>query len=377
MTVGLKDNEKSVRARLARRAFLRAAAAAIGWALAGRPGLALADLAPASAVPGPGSLAAAQAADDVLTPAGRAPGQLSPLITPAGAFYVVSKNAGGDPVVSDADWRLIVDGQVNQPVQLDYNLLRQLPAVEVVKTLECISNFTAQCELASFGCDLISTAAWKGARLVDVFDLAGGLKAGTTSLTARAADEFTSSVPIEVALDPETLLVYEMNGAPLPPAHGFPVRVLVPGRYGFKSPKWVVQLSAEPRPVPDWYGQRNWSLDGLVKTMARIDTPAPGAELPAGLQTAAGVAYAGDRGIAAVELSADAGLTWQSAALLEPPVGRDAWVRWQASFTLTAGTTAQLVCRATDGAGQLQTEQFSLPQPDGGSGWHGLTVRGS
>jgi DMSO/TMAO reductase YedYZ molybdopterin-dependent catalytic subunit len=320
-------------------------------------------------------LAAAQA-EDILTPAGRTPGQLSALITPTSAFYVVTKNAAGDPRLEAGAWRLIVDGQVNSPVQLDYEVLRQLPSVELAKTLECISNFTAQCELASFGCDLISTAVWRGVPLGEVFDLAGGLRPNATSLTVIAADEFTSSLPLAAALDPETLLVYEMNGAPLPVAHGFPARVLVPGRYGFKSAKWVVQLSPQLRPVPDWYGQRNWSQEGVVRTMARIDSPAPGAELPGGRQSIAGIAYAGERGVQQVEYSADGGSTWQVAAFVEPAVGRDAWVRWQGDVELSAGGVATLVCRATDGAGALQDQQFSLPQPDGGSGWHSITVRG-
>jgi DMSO/TMAO reductase YedYZ molybdopterin-dependent catalytic subunit len=360
---------------LSRRGLLRLlSGTALGLALAGRASPARA------AEPGPAgrlvAFAGAGQAEDVLTPAGRSPGQLSPLITPSSAFYVVTKNAGGDPQLEPGAWRLIVDGQVNSPVQVDYQTLQQLPAVEVVKTLECISNFTAKCELASFGCDLISTAVWRGARLSDLFDLAGGLRPSATSLTVVTADEFTSSVPIEAALDAETLLVYEMNSAPLPAVHGFPARVVVPGRYGFKSAKWVVQLSPRAQPVPDWYGQRHWSLDGIVKTMTRIDTPAPGAELAAGRQPIGGIAYAGSRGVQAVEFSPDSGATWQAAELVEPAVGRDAWVRWQGAFDLAAGQETTLVGRAIDGSGALQIERFSLPQPDGGSGWHSITVRG-
>jgi hypothetical protein len=110
--------------------------------------------------------------------------------------------------------------------------------------------------------------------------------------------------------------------------------------------------------------------------MARIDSPAPGAELPGGRQSIAGIAYAGERGVQQVEYSADGGSTWQVAAFVEPAVGRDAWVRWQGDVELSAGGVATLVCRATDGAGALQDQQFSLPQPDGGSGWHSITVRG-
>src|SRR5262249_41320866 len=163
-----------------------------------------------------------------------------------------------------------------------------------------ISNLTSNCEQASFGCGLISNAVWIGARLGDVLDLAGGLKADAVSVAVVGADEFTSALPVDVALDPDTLLVYQMNGTTLPAAHGFPARVLVPGRYGMKNAKWVVRLSPMNQPFVDWYGQRNWSRDAIVRTMSRIDTPAPGAELRAGSQTIAGIAYAGARGISNV-----------------------------------------------------------------------------
>jgi len=349
---------------LTRRAFVAAlAASAAGLALAGRLGRS-------------DEARAAPLADDVLTPAGRGAGQLSPLITPNAAFYIVTKNAGGDPAIDARGWRLIVDGQVNSPVQLDYSILQQLPAYQVVKTLECISNLAAQCELAAFGCDLISTASWTGARLSDVFDLAGGLKGDVVSIAVVGADEFSSALPLDAALDPETLLVYQMNGAPLPAAHGFPARVLVPGRYGMKNAKWVVQISPTSQQFVDWYGQRNWSRDAIVNTMSRIDVPSAGVQIPAGPQTIAGIAYAGARGISNVEFSADGGASWQAASPIEQQPGRDSWVRWQGSFNLAPGQTAQLVVRATDGSGVLQTDQFSLPQPNGGTGWHSITVRG-
>lgn len=334
-------------------------------------GLALATLARTE------SAAAAPLAQAALTPSGRTAGQLAPLITPTAAFYTVTKNAGGDPRVESGGWRLVVDGQVNSPVQLDYAVLQQLPPIELTKTLECISNLTANCELASFGCDLISTATWRGARLIDVFDLAGGLGPSVVAVLATAADEYTSALPLEAATDPDTLVVYQMNGAPLPSSHGFPARLLVPGRYGLKSAKWIVQLSAVSQPVVDWYGQRNWNREGIVRTMARIDLPANGAQLPAGPQTIAGIAYAGNRGVAAVEYSPDGGASWQPAAFVESQPDVDTWVRWQGAFDLAPGQLATLVCRATDGTGALQTEAFTLPQPDGGAGWHSVVVKGA
>ncbi|HET8680600.1 MAG TPA: molybdopterin-dependent oxidoreductase, partial [Micromonosporaceae bacterium] len=235
----------------------------------------------------------------------------------------------------------------------------------------------ADCEVASFGCDLISNAVWTGASLGDVLDLAGGLKGSAVSLAIWGQDEFSSAISTEAALDPETILAYEMNGQPLPRKHGAPVRLLMPGRYGFKSAKWVVRVEAKSGPAPDWYGQRGWNREGIVKTMSRIDVPAPGATIAAGPQRVAGIAYAGDRGISAVEYSADGGASWQAAGFVEPQLGRDTWVRWEGTFELSPSATVTLVSRAYDGAGRLQTQQEILPQPDGGSGWRRIQVTGA
>jgi len=321
--------------------------------------------------------------DGAALASGRKPGQLADPITSNADFYIVTKNAGGDPVLDGTEWRLRIDGEVGRPVELDLASLRRLPALEVTKTLECISNFVAKCELAPFGCDLISTAKWKGVRVSDVLALAGGIKPGAVSLATFAADEFTTALPIEVVMAPDTLLVYEMNGQVLPREHGYPVRMLVPGRYGMKNAKWVVALRVMNREFVDWYGQRNWNRTAIVKTMSRIDVPAPGAALPPGEQRIAGVAYAGDRGVAYVEYSADGGRSWESAELLDSPDtpgGRDVWVRWQGSFTVDpAAAGAQgaitLVARATDTTGATQPEPFVLPQPDGSSGWCSIDVR--
>jgi DMSO/TMAO reductase YedYZ molybdopterin-dependent catalytic subunit len=261
-------------------------------------------------------------------------------------------------------------------VEVDLTSLRRLPAVEVTKTLECISNFAAKCELAPFGCDLISTARWKGVRVSDVLALAGGPRPGAVSLATFAADEFTTALPIEIVMQPDTLLVYEMNGQVLPREHGYPVRMLVPGRYGMKNAKWVVGIRALRTEHVDWYGQRNWNRQGVVKTMSRIDVPADGARLPTGRHRIAGVAYAGDRGINGVQFSGDGGRTWNPAVLLEAASGRDAWVRWQAEFDLAPGQRLTLTARAFDGQGQVQPSVFRLPQPDGGSGLPRVGVSG-
>ena len=265
--------------------------------------------------------------DGAILPAGRREGQLTELITSNDDFYVVTKNAAGDPIIDARTWSLRIDGEVMHPIELDYTSLRRLPAVELTRTLECISNFAAKCEMAPFGCDLISTARWRGVRVSSILELAGGIKPETSFLAVVGADEYTSAVPLEAALDPNTLLVFEMNGEVLPREHGYPARLLVPGRYGMKNAKWVIGLRPVAREFVDWYGQRNWSKDGFVRTMSRIDLPQRGSDLAPGEYNIAGIAYAGDRGISRVEFSTDGGQSWQAADFLEPQVDRDTWVR--------------------------------------------------
>src|SRR5207247_4833813 len=120
--------------------------------------------------------------DGSLTTTGRQPGELAALLTPDERFYITTKNAGGDPIVDRDSWRLVLDGEVHAPVQLDLRTLYKLPVVESTRTLECISNWVTHCEQVPFGCDLISTATWKGARLSDLLALAGGLKDGAQSI---------------------------------------------------------------------------------------------------------------------------------------------------------------------------------------------------
>ncbi|MBV9582777.1 MAG: molybdopterin-dependent oxidoreductase [Chloroflexi bacterium] len=312
--------------------------------------------------------------DGSLTAAGRPPGSLAPPITSNADFYIVTKNAVADPVADANTWRLIVDGQVDHPVQVDYATLLALPYVDVTKTLECISNLTAGCSMASFGCDLMSTAVWRGVAASDVLNLAGGLKSNVVDVAFLSMDEFSSGLPAEVVMDPGTLVVYQMNGEVLPREHGYPARLLVPGRYGMKNPKWLAGIRALDQPYADWYQQRGWTRDGLIKTMSRIDVPADGATLTSGPQRVAGVAYAGLRGITRVEVSADGGSTWQPVSIPEPAAGPDAMVRWEGTFQM-GSAPVNLVVRATDGSGAVQSDDFGLPAPDGSWGQDSITVQ--
>jgi DMSO/TMAO reductase YedYZ molybdopterin-dependent catalytic subunit len=305
----------------------------------------------------------------------RQPGTLAPLITPTENHYHVTKNPVSDPVIKPEEWSLVLDGEVVSPVRVDYATLRQLPTVELAKTLECISNPVTQCENTEFGCELIGTARWRGVRLDTLLQLAGGVKPGVAAISVITEDEYSSTISLEAALDPNTIVAYEMNDAVLPYQHGYPARLLVPGRYGYKSAKWIRIVRPSLQPALDWYGQRNWNKDGFVRTMTRVDLPAPSTSLPAGSQRIAGIAYAGARGISRVEFSADGGQTWTTARLLETQPGVDAWVRWEGMFTATVGPI-ELLARATDSQGVLQEEAVNPTYPDGASGWHQLTVTG-
>ena len=316
--------------------------------------------------------------DGSLTASGRAPGQLAPLITAIPNFYITTKNAGGDPILEPSQWRLILDGEVGRPVQLNLDILYRLPAIRFTKTLECISNWVNQCERSQggpgFGCDLISTAVWKGVRLSDVFALAGGVKPGARSIAVIGADEFSSSIPPNAQTLASTLLVYEMNDEVLPLEHGYPARLLIPGRYGMKSPKWVIAMRPMNDVHLDWYGQRGWNLNAFVQTITRIDAPVHGQILAPGEHTIAGVAYAGLRGISQVEYSADGGASWQRASFVEPAIGGDVWVRWEGTFSLAASSSAVLMARSIDGNGVRQREDYTITQPDGGTGIHSIEV---
>ena len=317
--------------------------------------------------------------DGSLTASGRAPGQLAPLITTIPNFYITTKNAGGDPILDPSQWRLILDGEVGRPVQLNLDILYRLPAIRFTKTLECISNWVNQCERSqggpAFGCDLISTAVWKGVRLSDVFALAGGVKPNARSIAVIGADEFSSSIPTDPQTLASTLLVYEMNDQVLPLEHGYPARLLIPNRYGMKSPKWVIAMRPMNEVHLDWYGQRGWNLNAFVQTITRIDVPVHGQIMEPGEHTIAGIAYAGSRGISQVEFSADGGATWQRAGFVESPIAGDVWVRWQGTFSLAAGSSAVLMARSIDNQGVRQREDYTITQPDGGTGIHSIEVR--
>src|SRR5712692_911093 len=268
------------------------------------------------------------------------------------------------PRVDIATWKLDVSGAVEAPFSLTYDELLDLDAIEQVHTLECISNPT--------GGELISTAVWTGTRMRDLLQRARPT-AKAYDVVLTSVDGYTDSFPIAKAMEPETLLVYLMNGKTLPQDHGFPVRVLVPNIYGMKNVKWLRSIEVATYDVLGYWQEQGWSDGAIVNTGTRIDVPARTLKWNGGEVTIAGIAFAGARGISKVELSFDNGKTWQ-AAKLEAPAGPLTWRRWSAQWTPPNVGPHTLQARSTDGRGDTETPVSRQPFPNGASGYHVLQV---
>ncbi len=295
--------------------------------------------------------------------AAASPGGPVPDLTPAESFYVVSKNFN-DPQVALGGWALRVRGRVAAAYQLTYDQLGREPSVTLTATLECISNLV--------GGDLISTGRFTGVSLGRLVQRAQPA-AEARAVTLHARDGYTESLPLEIVMsEPDIIVAYLLDGARLPAAHGFPARLLVPGRYGMKGPKWLDEIELTADLVRGYWEGQGWDQDAIVKPTSRIDTPRDRDILPAGPTVVAGIAYAGRRGISMVEVSADGGRRWSEAAL-RTPLSPLAWTLWSFSWPAERGEH-DLVVRARDGTGRLQDPAAMPSFPAGASGLHHVRV---
>ena len=289
---------------------------------------------------------------------------ISPEVTPVQNFYIVSKNLSGDPAVDGQAWSLAVGGMVDQPLKLSISDLRGLPSVTEYVTLECISN--------NVGGDLMSTGSFKGVSLRELVAMARPQATGTWA-AFKARDGYAESLPLSLIQGaPEILVAYELAGAPLPKGHGFPARMLIPGHYGMKGPKWLESIMVVDHESGGFWEQQGWDHNAIVKTTARLDVPGDGEIIKLGPTTLAGVAFSGTRGISKVEYSTDAGKTWVEASF-KAPLSPLTWVIWQADWTPSAEGAYELKVRATDSSGVLQSAASAPSFPSGASGYH--TVR--
>jgi DMSO/TMAO reductase YedYZ molybdopterin-dependent catalytic subunit len=296
--------------------------------------------------------------EGMTTPAPTAP------LTPTSQFYVVSKNVL-DPRVTLADWSLEVAGLVREPGRYDLPELRALPMETRAITLECIAN----------GVDghLISTALWRGIALETLLRARGGTLPGAAHIVFTGADGYVSSLPLADLLAAGTLLACDMNGAPLPDKHGYPLRAIVPGRFGEQSAKWLTRIELAAAPVKGFYQQQGWYA-GPLYTISRIDSPGKHDRLPTGQRVRIhGIAFGGTRGIQRVEVSVDGGASWRPASF-PAPLSAHAWALWQLDWTPTTPGATELIVRATDGTGAPQIATTRGTVPNGGTGLHRVPV---
>jgi lycopene cyclase domain-containing protein len=287
-----------------------------------------------------------------------------PELTPLDAFYVVSQNVE-DPAPDAETWRLRLLGEVEGALTLDLAALRALPRVDLCATLQCVSN--------PIGGPLISNGLWSGVRLSDL--LARARPRDTARwFVCRGLDGHAEDLPLEVALTPDTLVAYALNGSALDRRHGFPARLLVPGRYGFKTVKWLTEIQLIGRESPGHWPSRGWTREAPMQTSARVDLiRREGDHL-----VAAGVAIAGARSVSRVDVrvvaSGGAPMDWVTADLHLPPLGPATWVQWRARLPFAGEPGARVEARAFDGQGWPQVLEPRPSFPNGATGIHGRPI---
>ncbi|MEI5671730.1 MULTISPECIES: molybdopterin-dependent oxidoreductase [unclassified Nocardioides] len=289
---------------------------------------------------------------------------VTPWQTHSDDFYLI--HAGiSVPAIEPHDWSLRIHGMVDRELVLTYEDLVSREFTEGWVTLACVSN--------EVGGELIGNAWWSGVRVADLLAEAG-VRAGADAVKQTSHDGWTCGTPLEALTDDRNaLLAVAMNGRPLPIDHGFPVRTVVPGLYGYVSAtKWVVDLEVTRfDDFEAFWTEKGWSELGPIKLSSRIDVPSSGDDVPAGDVAVAGVAWAQHTGIRTVEVAVD-GEAWQEAELAPTP-GVDTWVQWVAHVDLEPGDHVLRV-RATDRDGTVQTGVVAQPVPDGATGWHEIQI---
>ena len=292
---------------------------------------------------------------------------ITPLFTPNGSFYRVD-TAFVLPQVNPDKWRLRIHGRARRELTLTYDELLKRPIVERDITLTCVSN--------DVGGNLAGSARWLGVRLADLLaEVEPDVDAD--QLIGRSADGWTCGTPTAACRDGrDALLAVGMNGVPLPVAHGFPVRMVVPGLYGYVSAtKWLVDLELSRFSDFDAYWvPRGWSQQAPIKTSSRIDTPHASGRVDAGPVVVAGVAWAQHRGITKVEVRVDEG-AWQEATMATAD-SADTWRQWRWTWDAKAAGSGRhsLEVRATDTTGVAQSGTIAAPAPNGSEGWHHISV---
>ncbi|MGI8947346.1 MAG: molybdopterin-dependent oxidoreductase [Ornithinimicrobium sp.] len=289
---------------------------------------------------------------------------LASYVTPNETFYRID-TALSVPQVDPGTWSIRVHGMVDTEVELTFDELLDEELIDTVVTLCCVSN--------EVGGNLIGNARWTGLPIRELLSRAG-VQGDADMVLSTSADGFTAGTPLEALTDDrDAILAVGMNDEPLPAEHGFPVRMVVPGLYGYVSAtKWVVDLEVTRFDQDQGYWTpRGWSPRGPIKVQSRIDVPRGGSTVQSGSTVIAGVAWDQQTGIERVEVRVDGG-QWQEAELADA-VSADTWRQWRLPWDATSGEHT-IVVRATNKDGETQTPDLAPPAPDGATGWHTIDV---
>lgn len=294
-------------------------------------------------------------------------GRIVQAITPNDLFYCVTKNVV-DPRVDVALWHLEVSGLVENPRTYRLEDLKAIPPAEQETTLMCISN--------GLDAGLMSNALWKGVAMHDLLDVVAPL-ANAAKVRLYGVDNYTDTFPLEKAMDPTTIIAYEMNGVKLPHRHGYPARVVVPGYFGEKHVKWLTRIEVTTADAKGFYETQGWGPDFIVPNRSRVDVPSHEDRIPMrdaqnGIAVK-GIAFCGDRGVSKVEMSFDDGENWQEAKLNYPGT-KLTWALWSFDWRPQDVDDYTLVVRATDGEGELQEYDEDRPFKSGATGFHRIRV---
>ena len=290
---------------------------------------------------------------------------ITPFRTPNNDFYRVDTRLTL-PVVGIDDWSLTIDGDVDEEVTFTFDDLLAMDLIERDITLTCVSN--------DVGGRYLGSARWLGVPLTDLLDRAGIANTKADQILSTAVDGFTISTPLQVALDGRNSLVaFGMNGEPLPREHGFPVRLVTPGLYGYVgSTKWLERLTLTTYDEQEAYWtKRKWAIDAPIKLSSRVDTPRPLSTIDAGQTVIGGVAWAQPDGVEKVEVRLDGG-GWQDAKL-GPSGGVEYWRQWYLPWKADSGSH-DIAVRATNKRGETQTADRATPFPDGSTGIQEVVV---
>ena len=288
-------------------------------------------------------------------------------ITPNDKFYCVTKNVV-DPRVNESLWRLEITGLVKNHQTYKIDRLKSLPSVTQETTLMCISN--------GLDAGLMSNALWRGVPMRELLHAAAPLP-GAAKVRLHGVDNYTDTFPLEKAMDPTTLVAYEMNGERLPDRHGFPARVVVPGYFGEKNVKWLTRIEVAGSDAEGFYEKQGWGPNFIIPTRSRIDQPDNYAwfsltNMRDGVPVK-GVAFAGDRGVSRVEVSVDGEKSWQDAKI-DYPGTKLTWMLWSLDWKPAGPGEYRLAVRATDGQGAVQKWEKDRSPFSGATGLHKITL---